>query len=426
MYDALQNRDFLGGRALIYADIRGIDCGVPTFFGNMSSFNTLLSTDITVRDAFVGAYRTINEANLFIRNIGVYTGVATPENEAKYIAEAKFIRALTYFYLVNFWAQPYQFTADASHLGVPLVLTATDLPFDPSHRVPRNTVKQVYDQIILDLNEALPNLPLASATRNFASVGRATKGGVYALLSRIYLYQGNYQEALKYANELEGLNLYSLNAAPKSTFETSTTKESIFSVAHNGGDNPNTNHALAQHYSPKNRADIQVSSGFVNLMTATDKRRTDLITTVVTPGNNGAPAVTTYWNGKYTTIADWVPVIRYAEVVLNKAEALANLEAGTAVNAEALTLVNNIRHRSDASTNITATTKQQLIDAILLEKRIELAFEGHALFEYLRTKRDIPAHGTVLLQPWGSSYVVFPFPFAEVQQNPNLVQNKDY
>lgn len=426
MYDALQNRDFLGGRVLIYADIRGIDAGVPTFFGNMSSFNTLISTDLTVRNAFVGAYRTVNEANLFLKNIAQYGGVATPENEAKYIAEAKFIRALTYFYLVNLWAQPYNFTPDASHLGVPLVLSATDLPFDPSHRVGRSTVKEVYDQIILDLTEALPNLPDAPQVKSFASVARATKGAVYALLSRIYLYQGKYQDALSNANSVIGLNVYDLNSDPKETFTTYTTNESIFSVAHSGGDNPNTNHALGQHYSPNNRADIQASSDFVNLMSASDLRRKNLITTVVTEGVDGAPDVTTYWNGKYTTIGDWAPIMRYSEVILTKAEALANLESGTIANAEALTLVNDIRHRSDPTTTILAATKQQLINAILLERRIELAYEGHGIFEYLRTGRDIPAHGSVLLQEWGSSYVVFPFPFAETQQNPNLDQNDDY
>lgn len=416
MYDALQNREFFGGRVLIYADIRGIDCGVPRYFGNMADFSALRSDDIVVEDAFIGGYRTINEANLFLKNITTYSGVASPEDEAKYKAEAKFIRALNYFYLVNLWAQPYKFTADGSHLGVPLVLEVSDKPFDPSNRIPRNTVKEVYDQIIKDLEEAYPSLPEVTATRSISNVGRATKGAVDALLARVYLYKQDYTKALEYGNKVISSSKYSLEASPKEIFTAYTTAESIFSVAHNGSDNPNTNNALGQHYSPNLRADIQVSPDFVNLMSATDLRRKDLIIQ-----DEGA-----YWNTKYTTIGDWAPVLRYSEVLLTKAEALANLASGNSVSAEALTLVNQVRHRSDASTSIVAATKSELISKILQERRIELAFEGHGTFEFLRTGRDIPAHGTAKEQKWGATTVVLPFPQAEVQQNPNLVQNPGY
>ncbi|MDF2474887.1 MAG: RagB/SusD family nutrient uptake outer membrane protein [Sphingobacterium sp.] len=416
MYDALQNREFLGGRVLIYSDIRGIDCGVPSNFGNIPNFSLLRSDDLIVEDAFIGGYRTINEANLFLKNIAIYSGIASPEDEAKYKAEAKFIRALSYFYLINLWAQPYKFTADGSHLGVPLVLAVSDKPFDPSNRIPRNTVKEVYDQIIKDLEEAYPSLPEATNTRSISDVGRATKGAVDALLARVYLYKQDYTKALEFANKVISSSKYSLEVSPKDIFTKYTTPESIFSVAHNGSDNPNTNHALGQHYSPGLRGDIQASPDFVNLMTTNDLRRKDLIV-----DEDGA-----FWNGKFTTIGDWAPVMRYSEVLLTKAEALANLASGTSVSAEALTIVNQVRHRSDASTSIVASSKSELISKILQERRIELAFEGHGTFEFLRTGRDIPAHGTAKEQKWGATTVVLPFPQAEVQQNPNLVQNPGY
>jgi SusD family. len=417
MYDALQNREYFGGRVLIYADIRGIDCSAGPYFNNVPNYNSLRSTEVIVEDAFIGAYRTINEANLFLKNIAKYSGIASPADEAKYVAEAKFIRALSYFYLVNLWAQPYKFTANGSHPGVALVLTASDSPFDASNQVPRNSVKEVYDQIIKDLNEALPALPKVNpAARDISNVGRATQGAVNALLARVYLYEQDYSKALEFANKVISSNEYSLNASAKTTFTNYTSAESIFSVAHNGSDNPNTNNALNQHYSPNLRADIQVSSQFVDLMSNDDARRKDLI---ITQG-------TTYWNGKYTAIGDWAPVLRFSEMLLIKAEALANLASGTSVSSEALALVNQVRHRSDVNTTISATNKSQLISAILTERRIELAFEGHGIFEFLRTGRDIPAHGTFSAQKWGSNLVVFPFPYAETQQNPNLVQNPGY
>jgi hypothetical protein len=67
-----------------------------------------------------------------------------------------------------------------------------------------------------------------------------------------------------------------------------------------------------------------------------------------------------------------------------------------------------------------------LIDAILKERRIELAFEGQGSFEFQRTKQDLPAHNVVPVQPWGSNYRVLPIPKYDTDKNPNLVQNPGY
>ncbi|WP_367330118.1 RagB/SusD family nutrient uptake outer membrane protein [Sphingobacterium multivorum] len=413
LYDALQNREFLGGRTLIYADIRGADCGVNTFFGNMPQFSTLLSSDLTTGSAYQGGYRTINEANLFIENLTAKPGVVSAAQEAQYFGEAKFIRALTYFYLVNLWAQPYNFTAGATHAGIPLVLKTTKTPFAEDNNIARATVKDVYNQIESDLLAAESSLPTGEGPE-FSTVARATKAAAQALLARVYLYEGNYAKAVEFANKVISSNRYALNASPLEAFRNTTTSESIFSVAHNGGDNPNTNNALGQHYSPNLRADIQVLPTYVSLMSATDKRRTELVTQ-----KSGA-----YYTLKYTSVSDWAPILRYSEVLLTKAEALAN--QAVSVDAQALALVNEIRHRSAPTENIVATSKSALIDAILKERRIELAFEGHGIFDFLRTKRNIPAHSTVAEQAYGSNFVVLPIPFDDMQKNPNLVQNPGY
>ena len=413
MYDALQNAEWFGGRVLIYADIRGIDCGVPTYFGTVPKFDELTSQNGTVSSAWTAAYRTINEANLFLKNLNANTGIATPTNEKKYIAEAKFIRALNYFYAVNLWAQPYNFTADASHLGIPLVLTASDAPFAVENQVSRNTVKEVYDQIIADLTDAALDLPASSAAPSLSTVGRATQQAANALLARVYLYQQNYTKALEFANKVIDAKVYQLNSTPQQAFKEYSTSENIFSVAHNGGDNPNTNNSLGQHYSPTKRKDISVDPKYVALLEDTDLRKSELITQ-----ESGA-----YYTTKFTGVQDWAPVLRYSEVLLIKAEALANLNGS--VSSEAVALVNEVRTRSKAST-ITASTKEDLVNLILTERRIELAFEGHGIFEFLRTGRDVPAHSTINLQAYGSNYVIFPIPYSDIQRNPNLVQNSGY
>ncbi|WP_158563387.1 RagB/SusD family nutrient uptake outer membrane protein [Chitinophaga silvatica] len=418
MYDQLQNANFFGGRVLVYADIRGIDAGVPAYFGDVPKFNTLLSTNSYVNDAWRGAYRTIYEVNVFLKNLAANPGKVSDAQAAQYTAEGKFIRSLVYFYLVNLWAQPYKFTSGASHLGVPLILTASDDPFSASNQVPRNTVAEVYNQIEKDLLEAEAALNYPNNTRAFADVARATKGAAQGLLMRLYLYKGDYQKALDYANKLITSGKYAMNTdGPATAFRNFTTNESIFSVGMSGGDNPNTNNALGQHYSPDGRGDIAISPDYVNLMEATDKRRTDLVRTY-------APAPGTLWSTKYVGVADWVPVLRYSEVLLTKAEALANLN--TAVDADAVALVNLVRSRSNATPIAAPATKQGLINAVILERRIELAFEGQGILDFLRTGRNIPAHATVNEQAYGSDYVVFPIPKYETDMNLKLDQNHGY
>jgi starch-binding outer membrane protein, SusD/RagB family len=415
MYDALQNANFFGGRALIYADIRGIDANANTFFGNMNLFNVLKADDGTSASAWAAAYRTIYETNLFVKNFAPNAALVPTVKADQYLGEAKFIRSLVYFYLVNLYAQPYNFTASASHLGVPLVLTAADDPFAPSNQIPRSTVKQVYDQIEADLLDAEVKLPL-TYTDVYTKTTRATKGAARALLMRMYLYKGDYAKASTYANTIMTSGQYSLQSSPEVPFRNFTTNESIFSVAMDGGDNPNTNNALGQHYGASRRADISIDNNFMALLEPTDKRRTLLTTSV-----SGVFYSTKYNSG--TT--DFVPVFRYAEVILTRAEALARLAPAGTVDATALLLVNQIRTRAGASP-IVATTQQQLIDAILLERRIELAFEGQGIFEFLRTGRGIPAHNIVAAQAYGSNYVVLPIPKYDIDKNPNLVQNPGY
>jgi tetratricopeptide (TPR) repeat protein len=417
MYDQLQNANFFGGRVLIYVDVRGTDVNPPTYFNPLPQFTTVNSSENAfTQPAWAGAYRTIGEANLFLKNLAASSGIPAAKAD-QYTGEAKFIRSLCYFYLVNMFAQPYGFTAGATHLGVPLVLTSSDSPFDPSNQVPRATVAAVYNQMEADLLDAESKLPLNYSDPAFSDVARDTKGAAQALLARLYLYEGNYAKANTYADKIINAAVpYTLNADPLTPFRTYTTRESIFSVAMNGADNPNTNNALGQHYNPAKRGDIQVSTEYINLMDQSkDLRFKNLI---LLQGGS-------YWTTKYVGTSDWVPVLRYSEILLIKAEALANLAAGTIPDPAAILLVNQVRARAQ-TTPIAPVTKTDLITAILTERRIELAFEGQGEFDYLRTGRGIPAHGIITAQAYGSNYVILPIPKFDTDQNPNLVQNPGY
>ncbi|GAB3850670.1 RagB/SusD family nutrient uptake outer membrane protein [Hymenobacter terrigena] len=424
VYDGLQNAEFLGGRALIYSDIRSGDTDIPTYFGNVGRFQ-MLSTDAFAANAWYGGYRTIFGANSFLRNIALNSGKVSPALEKQYIAECKAIRALTMWHLVNLFAQPYNFTSDASHPGIVLQLTgsasASDA-FDVSQRLPRSTVAQVYTQMIRDLTEAIPDLPVVAPTtaRSIDNVGRITSNAAKALLARVYLYKGDYQNAADLAGQVITPGAYVLNNSPRDPFYTYTTKESIFSVAMTVADNPNTNNAIGQHYGPDRRADITVTPYATSTtLLPTDKRRTTLLDPRVSGTN------TNYFTAKFYAVENWVPIVRYPEVLLTRAEALAQLS--TTPSPEAITLLNQVRTRSTTPVDpTTVITKAGLIDAILEERHLELAFEGFRLYDLLRYKRDIPAHGTVSKIAYNDNRVIFPIPSQEVTLNTLLTQNPGY
>lgn len=429
MYDGLQNAEFLGGRALIYGDVRSDDTNPSPYFSTVANPQSTLANDTYATNAWTGGYRTIYATNYFLQGIAANSGKTSATLEAQYIAEAKYIRALTYFHLVNLYAQPYNFTADASHLGIPIQLTAAVdavQAFDPSQNLARSTVKQVYDQIEKDLLESLTGLPETYST-NFDRVGRATKDAARTLLSRMYLYKADYTNAAKYSGDIITGARHTLNASPITPFTLAsfnTQTESIFSVAMNTSDNPNTNNALGQHYY-LTRRDITVTP--YARIDSTRFRSKDLRRTLLLTSGSTYPASTALiYTLKYSNRSiDYVPIHRYSEVLLNRAEALAQLATG--VSADAVTLLNQVRSRSlpaipayPAYTAAGFASKQALIDAILFERRLELAFEGHRYYDLMRYKLNSTRFN------YGDQKAVFPIPLVDTQQNPNLVQNPGY
>ncbi|MBT2556641.1 RagB/SusD family nutrient uptake outer membrane protein [Hymenobacter sp. ISL-91] len=423
VYDGLQDAEFLGGRALIYSDIRsGETSQNTTYFGNVPLFQQL-STDVYATNAWAGGYRTIFSANSFMQNLTANQSKVSAEVAAQYTAEAKFVRSLTLFHLVNLFAQPYNFTPDASHPGVVIQLTAPKSgaeAFDAAALLPRSSVKEVYDQLIQDLTEIIPALP-STYPDAFSRVGRATKGAAQGLLARVYLYKGDYANAALVSKQIIDSGNFRLNADPGTAFSNYTTAESIFSVAHNLQDNPNTNNAIGQHYGVSRRGDIAIkpfADISATIFPADDKRRS-----LIVRNATGTP-----FTNKFNAVENWTPIVRYPEVLLTRAEALAQT-AG--VTTEAVSLLNQVRDRSKGATQVSYTianfaNKQALIDAILTERRLELAFEGFRLYDLLRYKNGVPAHDGIPAIAYGDDKLIFPIPNRDVLLNPKLVQNPGY
>lgn len=432
LYSSLKSGQMFGGRVVIYGDIKGeefINEGSNLVTGfdvwNLNPTNSASS----VQNLWGQAYYTINSANVFIDGMNAdavqVVGQALADN---YIGEAKFVRALCYLQLIQFYAKPYP--SGGSSLGVPLRLTGIK---GAGHSdLARSTIDEVYAQILKDLNEAEAALP---ATYGNATdrVTRAHKNTAIALKTRVYLAMQKYPDVITEANKIvnasapfeatSGVN-NKLNASFTEIFSNYTTSESILSMpmSTTAGDFPGTQNQLGYYYTPVvgqggvGNGEYSLNTG--GIIANTDWKSNDSRRNLIRQSPNGK-----YWLYKWQTASpytDWVPVIRYAEVMLNLSEALAR--AGTGVDSRALALLNAVRHRSDPSTTFAPTTKEELINLILTERRIELLGEGFRNFDLMRLLQTIPAKGIAPSRgPADNGYI---WPISAIELNLNkLIQD---
>jgi hypothetical protein len=353
--------------------------------------------------------------------------------------------------MVRMWAKPWGFTADNSHPGVPIVTTGTQTP-DSFEAPPRNTVAEVYGQVKTDLNEAINLLSAYSP----GSAGRANIYNAQALLARVNLQQGNYGEVASLTQPVVASNFYALEGAPQGYFFTpdeESSSEAVFDIVHTTQDNPGVNNSLSTFYASTDaggRGDIQVTPAYLNAIAAVtatqaqalpqgwsfeDLRRTQLVDL-----NNNATLK--YEDGSNT--ADNAPVIRYSGVLLMRAEALArtaNSYASTNID-DAITLLNEVRLRSIRVTNDQGgaedpaqyfaydrtdfTSAAEVVDAILAERRVELAFEGSRKHDLVRLGQAITSGTSGAVNAPDADAVTWPIPQSELDANDNIEQNPGY
>ena len=141
---------------------------------------------------WTAAYNAINTANIALNALNV---VKDPDLKQQLEGEALFIRGIMHFELIRLYALPWGATADNSQLGVAIKIKPTNNETEAFEKVPRSTVKQVYDLVIADLIKAATLLPDENEKR-------ASKYAALAFLSRVYLHQGNYAGALAATNEV--------------------------------------------------------------------------------------------------------------------------------------------------------------------------------------------------------------------------------
>lgn len=396
-----------GGNAGDQPDMVGID----DFSAN--SDNGVLST------FWQSTYETIARANNAVFYISAMKIDATLRD--RLVGEAKYLRAISYFNLVNIFGK------------VPLKLQPQLT--SETINVPLSEVTAVYAQIEKDLTEAIAVLPPAYSTEK----GRATKGAAYGLLAKADLYEQKYTECLANIQALEGLNQYKLITNYADLFKAGSedSTEVIFAIRFIQSSVVSGN-ILSVELSPLIEGGYSFDAPTQNYVDAfTDKTiaGTDDPRLDASIGRDGKPwfnnttfssswsEATGYLVKKYdfTTIPgipkdqSTIPYIymRYADILLMKAEAL-NESGGAGAAIE----VNKVRSRSNLAPT-TATTQTDLRTVIMNERRKELGFEFHRFFDLMRWGQTI-AEAALPGIKWTAPRFYYPIPQSELDTNKAL------
>jgi hypothetical protein len=397
-YNALMQTGSYGRYLIIVEDLAADNLKWTGTTRDYSQFdeNTIAADNGIVDGIWASAYDCINRANNVLYRLP-NIGDLTPAERDSYEGESLFLRALCHFNLVCYFG------------GIPLKTQPTlDLSnIDQA----RNTVDEVYDQIIDDLLQAEQKLPSTS------TLGRASSYSATALLARVYLTLYHYSsdpdaaaQAAAKAEKVINEGGYSLALSYGDLF-TGNVTESIFEVVF---DAQNRN-VLAQYFYPRSlqgRYEVSPTTQFLESSEADDTLRFDASVAFDTTAN--LP-----YGFKYRDVVtgtDRVYVLRLAEMYLIRAEALAYTNG----NIESIRNdINVIRNRAGLLPT-EADDYDELRLAILRERRMEFAFEGQRWSDLVRTKLATTILGI------DEDYTLFPIPLSEMQTNKKMTQNPGY
>lgn len=315
----------------------------------------------------------------------------------QFTGEASALRALAYFNLVRLWG------------GVPLVTEpVTDI--DASYKVGRASVQEVYAQIETDLVKAQGMLP---ATYSAAEAGKITKGAAESLLGQVYLTQKKYAEAVAEFKKVVAAGTYSLLPVYANLYKAAQqgNAEAVLQVQYRTMSN-GLGSNLPNHFAPTGSQGILIPTGgaygfnqptedIAAAYKEGDVRRNNIGDGYTLAGNFVAAKYVRGYveretgGGNADSGADWY-VIRYADVLLNYAEAIN--EANKAPNADAYAAINLVRKRAGL-TDLSGLTYDTFKAAVYEEERLESPFEGHRWFDLLRTGRAMEVMNSKLSGP---------------------------
>ena len=390
-YDALQSGSYYGGNYYFFTELptdNADHTGTFTTFADMDLYVTT-ADNTTIEGMWDAIYDGIGRTNTIIALVPGVNGMEDDEKD-DIVGQAHLLRALHYHNLVRLWGPVPIRTQPPPNLNE--LASTTRAPQDA-----------VYTQILADLDKAAQLMSSERRTRT------GSLGAVAALRSRVLLYKKDYVGAEAAANATLALG-YTLAPNFPDLFEATgnSTPEDIWRASFTATEYNN----IGFYYISKSfggRRELAPTANLASAFEAADQRGT---WSIKRDGSNRR------YGAKFPTTegAEDLHVIRLGEVLLNKAEA----QARQGKLNDALTTVNQLRVRARLAPLATLTTQQQVIDAILLERRRELAFEGDRWPDLVRTERAVTVLGIPAFR------VLFPIPQNEIDVAPTIVQNSGY
>ena len=421
-YSPLYSTGWYGRDFVVTADLKSGNAKISPITSGRFITEYLWGNNAAITiDLWSTAYVTISRANNVINALVGFSEIGVTQAELDNLkGECLFLRALAYFDLVRFYAQ--QYSSGTENPGVPVVLvTKIDKPA-------RNTVGEVYQQIVADLTEAEGKLAPDNDHGGADPKGWATQDAVKAMLARVYLYMENWQKAADYATEIiESGNYQLYDNTTYTTWDnggvwgTDAGSEIIFEVYGAEGNSSHGNWDVISYImSPDGYGDIGASHDVYNLYEDKDVRKQlfrshpdypDALWSLKYPGKNG------------NLREDNIPVLRLSEMYLIRAESL--LQGATAGSVKAVNDYNAIREPLGLDP-VASVTLNDIYD----ERRRELCFEGHQLFDLARTKRSLTRtdfDGAVNKDVEFPDYKwAMPIIQEEIDANENCKQNEGY
>lgn len=404
IYDALQQDGAYDRNMVVFPDLYSDNLAFTGTFdtdAEVSSF-AVQPSNSSLDGIWGAAYEGINRANNVIASLPNVQGMGAAE-AGQYRGEALFLRALNYHNLVRWFG------------GVPLV-TEPDWAVGESANSfkERSTQAQVYALIEQDLATAIPLLPTSSAEH------RATRWAARALLARVYLDQGKHAQARDQATSVINSGAFELTRPFSNLWAVENSGEVIFAVQYSVTDANN----LAFWFFPSifgGRRGFAPTADLASAYMAEDD--TERFEATIGYYQSG----TRRYGIKYFRIAtgeDNVIVLRLAEMYLIRAEANARLGADPAT---VLADINVVRERAEVAPltldDVDGGTTDALLQAVLDERRLEFAMEGHRFFDLRRILGTAGAAEFLDVEPFR---LLFPIPQSERDANTNLGQNPGY
>jgi len=425
-YASFFNTSYYNGVRMAYPDLIGGNLKYSKT-GNVVLFDeynlAATAANSGMNATYAQLYTILNNLNYIIQKVpAIEDGTVLTRN--RLVAEATVLRALIHFDLLQLYAQPYGYTSDASHPGIVVNLKPV---FLNTEEIKRSTVKASYDAVIADLKDAA--LLFANSAVVFTAgnpVNYTNQNTVNALLARVYLSKGDWQNAYTAANAVIETKSYTLftNANYVGSWLLKNTTESIFEISVPANFAGNSYGSYYNIASNNTYLQMATTDDLFNLYTATDVRGKKFFHSAKT-----VTGTVYYFCAKYPTsaaTATGVKVIRLSEMYLIRAEAAAELDNQIQANQD----LNVIRLRGDATAErLNLTDKLALVNAILTERRKELNMEGFLLFDLGRRKKDIVRQDCNALTcnlTYPSYLYLLPIPETSYLSNPEMVQNPGY